>query len=128
MPKKTTRISAAESQVMQVLWREAPLPSDQIVAAFADRPDWSEGTVRTLIRRLLGKGAVRTEPDGRRFLYHPVVTRADYVDSVSEGMLDHLFGGRLALMVTHFSERERFTPEDVAELKRMIARIEDKHG
>ncbi len=86
---------------------------------------WSEGTIKTLIGRLLGKGAVSAEKDGRRFLYSPVLARNAYVAAESDGLVDRLFGGRLAPLMLHFSKREKLSDEDLAEIKRLIAEIEN---
>lgn len=119
------RISSAESLVMQALWRVSPLSAEQIAAEVADDQQWTEATVKSLLNRLLTKGAVAADRDGRRYLYRPLIARGDYVHAESRGLIDRLFEGRLAPLVAHFSEREALTPEDVAELKRLIAEIED---
>lgn len=72
------QISAAEALVMEILWRNHPLAADEVVAALADR-DWAEATVKTLLNRLLNKGAIGAEKDGRRYLYSPQVAREDWV-------------------------------------------------
>ena len=72
------QISAAEAVVMEILWRNHPLAADEVVAALADR-DWAEATVKTLLNRLLNKGAIGAEKDGRRYLYSPQVAREDWV-------------------------------------------------
>ena len=66
------QISAAEAVVMEILWRNHPLAADEVVAALADR-DWAEATVKTLLNRLLNKGAIGAEKDGRRYLYSPQI-------------------------------------------------------
>jgi predicted transcriptional regulator len=119
------RISGAESIVMEVLWRQSPRTAEEVAAALADEQSWSEATVKTLLNRLLKKGAVSAERDGRRYLYRPLLERADYVHAESRGLLDRLFDGRLAPLVSHLSEREKLSAEDVAELKRLIAEIDD---
>ncbi len=48
-----------------------------------------------------------------------------YLSQESRGLLDRLFGGRIAPLVSHFSKTDQLSPEDVAELKRLIAEIED---
>lgn len=108
---------------MEALWRRSPLYAEDIVTAVADQ-GWTEGTVKTLINRLFGKGAIAAEKEGRRYLYRPVLKRDDYVLEESTGLVDRLFGGRVSSLVTHFSEREKLTPDDIAELKRLIAELE----
>lgn len=119
------RISAAESLVMEALWRRQPLTAEEIFAELGEAQGWAEPTLKTLLGRLLKKDAVSAEKDGRRYLYRPLVARADYVESESQGLLDRLFDGRLAPLVSHFSERQRLTAEDIADLKRLIAELDD---
>lgn len=120
------QVSDAESVVMEVLWSRSPLGSDEVVAALSARSDWAEPTIKTLLNRLLKKGAIRAEREGRRYLYSPVLTREAWVASQSEGVLDRLFGGRVAPLVAHFSERGKLTRDDIDELKRLIGEIDDE--
>lgn len=120
------QISDAESVVMEVLWGRSPLAADEVVAGLSARSDWAEPTIKTLLNRLLKKGAARAERDGRRYLYSPVLTRDAWVASQSEGVLDRLFGGRVAPLVAHFSERGKLSQQDVEELRRLIGEIDDE--
>ncbi len=117
-------ISEAESVVMDVLWREHPLSADEVVAALAKTTDWQEPTIKTLLNRLLKKRAITAQRDGRRYLYHPLLEREDYVHAASKGLLDRLFDGRVAPLVAHFSERRKLSRKDIAELKRLIEEID----
>jgi predicted transcriptional regulator len=120
------RISAAEGIVMEALWRRQPLGAEDVVARVAAGQGWTEATVKTLLNRLLSKGAIAAEKDGRRYLYRPVLKREDYVLDESTSLIDRLFGGRVSSLVTHFSEREKLSAEDVAELKRLIAELDNE--
>ncbi|RDS85550.1 BlaI/MecI/CopY family transcriptional regulator [Dyella psychrodurans] len=126
MPQASTPISDAESRVMETLWQEAPLSSEQIVAAVQANSDWHEKTVRTLLNRLLGKGAVQVTRDGRRYLYSPVLSRAQWQSQESHSLLDRVFGGRVAPLLAHFSQHEKLSPNDIAELRKLIDAIERK--
>jgi len=120
------RVSTAESIVMEALWRRHPQSAEDIVAAVAEGQGWSEATVKTLLNRLLAKDVISAERDGRRYLYSPKLSRADYLDEESTSLIDRLFEGRLASLVSHFSEREKLSAEDVAELKRLIAELDNE--
>lgn len=120
----TVRISAAEEVIMEALWLRHPLYAEEIIGAVASDQDWTEGTVKTLLNRLLGKGAIKADKEGRRYAYQPILKRDDYVLEESTNLIDRLFGGRVSSLVTHFSESEKLTPEDIAELKRLIADLE----
>jgi len=122
--KAPVSISEAESVVLAVLWRSSPLATDAIVAALAREQDWQESTIKTLLGRLVKKGAVQAEKDGRRYLYSPILSREDWLSSESEGLLGRLFGGRVAPLVAHFSKHKKLSRKDVADLKRLIQELE----
>src|SRR4051812_36001177 len=119
-------ISEAESLVMDVLWREHPLSAEEVVATLAKTTDWQEPTVKTLLNRLLKKRAIAAERDGRRYLYRPLLKREDYIHAESKSLLDRLFGGRVAPLVAHFSDRQRLSKKDLLELKRLIEELDNE--
>jgi predicted transcriptional regulator len=125
MKEKKIQISAAESQVMEALWRKAPLTPEDIIAATAKANDWGPGTVRTLITRLLRKGALAGARQEGSYFYRPLISRADYIGSESQLLLDRLFGGQVAPLVAHFVTEQKLTPADIRKLKKLIAKLEE---
>ena len=119
------QISEAESVVMDVLWKRSPLSADEVVMALSSRQDWQDATVKTLLNRLLNKGAIDAEKDGRRYLYAPVLQREAWVQDESESLLDRVFGGRVAPLVAHFSEHRKLTRKDIADLRKLLDGIDD---
>lgn len=120
------QISDAESVVMDVLWKRSPLSAEEVVASLSTRQDWQEATVKTLLNRLLKKGAIDAEKDGRRYLYAPVLQREAWVQGESESLLDRVFGGRVAPLVAHFSEQRKLSRKDIAELRKLLQEIDDE--
>jgi BlaI family penicillinase repressor len=116
----TERISEAEHAVMEALWQRSPLTAADVCDAVCERRDWSMPTVKTLLSRLVAKGAVATEPDGRRFLYTPLLKRADYVGGESRRLVDRLFGGRAAPLFAQLAESEALSDDDIAEIERLL--------
>jgi BlaI family transcriptional regulator, penicillinase repressor len=121
----TISISEAESVIMEVLWRQSPLSSEAVIAALAERQDWQEATIKTLLNRLLKKGAVRATKEQRRYLYSPVLMREQWLSDESKGFLNRLFNGRVAPLVAHFGQHEKLSKKDIADLKRLIAEWDD---
>jgi predicted transcriptional regulator len=119
-------ISEAEAVVMEVLWRASPRSAEEILAEVGPVQDWQEGTVKSLLNRLLKKKAVKAEKDGRRYLYMPLLSREKYVSQESKGLLDRLFDGRVAPLVAHFSEQRRLTKKDIAELRKLLKELDDE--
>lgn len=119
-------ISEAEAIVMDVLWREAPRTAEEILAEVGPTQNWQEGTVKSLLNRLLHKKAVHAERDGRRYLYTPLLARKQYVQQESKGLLDRLFDGRVAPLVAHFSEQRKLSKKDIAELRKILKELDDE--
>ena len=119
------QISDAEAVVMDVLWKRSPLSADEVVMALSSRQDWQDATVKTLLNRLLNKGAIDAEKDGRRYLYAPVLQREAWVQGESESLLDRVFGGRVAPLVAHFSEHRKLSRKDIADLRTLLEEIDD---
>jgi BlaI family transcriptional regulator, penicillinase repressor len=117
------RVSEAEMQLLSALWDKAPQSATDLSDAIGAANGWTLATVKTLIARLVQKGAVASEAEGRRFLYTPLVKRADLLAQESERLVDRLLGGRVSPLVAHLAEREALTPEDVAEIEAILRRI-----
>lgn len=119
------RISGAESQVMEALWRAGPLTPDGVIAEVGEAHGWAPGTVKTLITRLLRKKAIEGRREEGGYFYRPLISRADYVQSESQGLVDRLFGGEVAPLVAHFAEHRALTAKDIQLLKSLVAKLED---
>jgi BlaI family penicillinase repressor len=120
------QISEAESVVMEVLWQRSPLTSEEVIAALVEHQQWQEATVKTLLNRLLNKGAIEAQKDGRRYLYSPRLRREDWVMGESESLLARLFDGRVAPLVAHFSQHRKLSADDVAELRRLVDSLDEE--
>lgn len=120
-------ISNAELKVMQVLWQRQPLSANDVVAALADDKDWHEKTVKTLLNRLVGKGALGFDKDGRAYLYYPLIAEQDYQLQQSRSFVERLFAGRVAPLVAGFASQNKLNADDVEQLKQLIAEWEQKH-
>lgn len=123
-----TQISDAESRIMEALWRKAPLSADQIIEKVGPANDWAPGTVKTLITRLLKKKAIAGAREGDAYCYRPLIQRAEWVQSESQGLLDRLFKGEVTPLVAHFAEHRQLTSKDIKQLKALIAKIEEDKG
>jgi predicted transcriptional regulator len=117
------RITEAEYAVMEALWGQAPLSATQVADAVATDRDWTLATVKTLLSRLTAKRAIRAEPEGKRFLYSPLVARDAYVGGESRRLVDRLFGGSAAALVAHLAEAEALSEHDFAEIEALLREL-----
>ena len=113
-------ISEAEAQVMEVLWATSPLATEDIAAELQGRQGWQLATIKTLLNRLLNKGAITAQKDGRRYLYSPLLQRSAWVDEQASGLLNRLFGGSLAPLVAQFTSQRKLKPADLAAIKQLL--------
>lgn len=114
------RIGEAEYAVMEVLWRDAPLTATEVADRVPAERGWSIRTVKTMLARLLAKGVLAHEEEGRRYLYRPAVARADYVAQESGRLIDRMFGGRVTPLVAQLAERDRLTDADIVEIEALL--------
>jgi BlaI family transcriptional regulator, penicillinase repressor len=122
--KVAVSVSDAESRVLEVLWRSGHSTSERVIAALSEE-NWEVSTIKTLLARLVKKRAIRARKEGRRYVYSALLTREQWVTTESEGLLDRVFGGRVAPFVQHFSQHRRLSKTDIAELKRLIEELDD---
>jgi len=117
------KISQSELDVMNVLWRESPLGSAEVVKRLETKKDWSSRTIKTLLSRLVDKGALTTEPEGRRFLYTPAISRDEYAGPATRNFAARLFGGRAAPLVAHLAEGDGLSDSDIAEIEALLEKL-----
>lgn len=125
-PSRGSGISEAEWTVMEVLWREAPLSSRDVVDRLAGESDWSPKTVKTLLGRLVHKGALGYEEDGNRYLYRPRIGRGEAVRAEGRSFVDRVFGGAPEAALLHFARQVSLPDEELHELRRLLERGEEE--
>jgi BlaI family penicillinase repressor len=115
------RISETEWEVMKIVWAQAPCSAGQIIAALQQADaSWHPRTAKAFLNRLVKKKVLGFIKEGRTYLYRPLVRREDCADAASESFLDRVFGGSLKPMLAHFVERDKLTPAEIRELRRLL--------
>lgn len=114
------RISQAEWEVMRVLWERSPLNANEVIGALATRSDWHPKTVRTLLARLVAKGALEKVKRHGVYWFTPLVDEASCLAEESRHFLSRFFAGGMKPMLAHFIEHEDLSAEDLQELQRLL--------
>jgi len=118
---KVPRISETEWEVMKIVWSQGPCSAGQIIAALQQADaSWHPRTAKAFLNRLVKKKALGFSKDGRAYLYRPLVRREECVDAASESFLERVFGGSLKPMLAHFVQREKLSPDEIRELRRLL--------
>ena len=113
-------LSKAEFEVLDALWINSPATASQIIERLSDDKQWHEKTIKTLLGRLVKKGALSFEKDGRQYIYTPCIKRADYTLKESKNFIERFFSGRIAPLVSGFAKSEQLSQQDINELKKVI--------
>lgn len=120
----TPPISPTEREVLTLLWSECPLPTATIVERLGASKGWSRGTIRSLLARLVKKGAVRMIAIGDRQHYEPLLRKEESVRHESRSFLERVFAGASADMVIAMVEETRMTPEQIRKLRGILRKKE----
>ena len=118
--KKLPHISDAEFEVMDVIWKYAPVSTNEITDRLAKTKDWSPKTIHTMLSRLEKKGVITHRKESRVFVYTPCVKKEAYLAVESRTLADRFFDGAMKQMVVSFLDQKNLTPEDLAELQSIL--------
>lgn len=127
--KLALAVSDAELEVLQKLWDESPLSAQEIITRLQqDAPvSTHPKTVKTLINRLLKKGALGFEERERKYFYYPLIERDTYFAHKTSHFVERFFDGALTPMVSFFSKQKKLDSKDLEELKALIRKLEAGH-
>jgi BlaI family penicillinase repressor len=114
------KISDSEWQVMTVVWDKAPVPTSEIVEVLAGQKGWHVRTIRTLLDRLVRKKALRILPEGKRYLYKPLISIEEGVRQESQSFVQRVFGGEPAAMLLHLVGEAKLSKEEIRKLKAIL--------
>jgi len=108
----------SEAKVMEILWKEGPLPAKEISLIAADQIGWNKNTTYTVIKKLEAKGFIRRDEPG--FMCTPLITETDIRKNETSSLLKRFFGGSRKALFSALIEGEELTESEIEELKDMI--------
>lgn len=124
--KHDIKISESEWDIMQVLWSNSPLTANKMVESVSNSRAWKDKTIKTLINRLLKKGAIRFEKKGREYHYYPVISEKECKMAESRSFIRRVYSGAVKPFLASLVESDEITLEDIEELKQMIKSKKEK--
>lgn len=114
------QISDAEWIVMNLIWSSSPIEATEVVDQIAAVNGWSPATVKTMLHRLVRKGALATEQNGKKYLYTPAVRREACVREASRSFIERVFGGDATPALIHLVKTAKLTAKDVEEIRALL--------
>ncbi|HJD03326.1 MAG TPA: BlaI/MecI/CopY family transcriptional regulator [Candidatus Mediterraneibacter caccogallinarum] len=124
--KKLPQISEAEYEVMKIVWKNAPVSTNEVTETLTRTTDWSPKTIQTMLKRLVNKGALTYVKEGRVFVYTPLVEEEEYISQKSSSFLSRYYDGELTSMVSAYLENDRLSDDEISELRSLLDRSSHK--
>lgn len=115
------QISEAEYEVMKIIWKHAPISTNEITERLTQTTSWSPKTIQTLIKRLVDKGALTYEKQSRVFVYTPLVLENEYVNQESNTFLNRFYDGDITHMVSAFLENDQLSEQEIGALRNLLS-------
>lgn len=114
---RETRIPDSEWAIMEMAWEYGTVTAAEVIASLGVAKKWNQSTVRTLLARLVEKGALQYKVSGNRYIYRPALTRQQCVNRETTSFLEKIFGGDVRSLVAHFVNEAGLSPADLESLK-----------
>lgn len=120
--KKLPQISEAEFEVMKIVWKHAPISTNEITDQLLQTTSWSPKTIQTLIKRLVSKGALTYEKQSRMFVYTPLIKESEYIGQESNSFLKRYYDGDITAMLSAYIENDKLSETEIDTLRSLLSR------
>ena len=122
------QISEAEFEVMKVVWKYAPINTNEITEKLTQTTNWSPKTIQTLIKRLVSKKALTYEKQSRVFVYTPLVKEDEYIRRESNTFLNRFYDGNIISMLASYIEDDKLSEAEIDTLRSLLSEKHKKGG
>lgn len=120
--KALPQISEAEFEVMKIIWKYAPISTNEITEKLIKTTTWSPKTIQTLIKRLVTKGVLSYEKQSRVFVYTPLIKEGDYIGQESNAFLERYYSGDITTMVSAYIENDKLSESEIETLRDLLSK------
>ena len=119
--KNIPQISEAEFEVMKIIWKYAPINTNEVTEKLTHTPNWNPKTIQTMLKRLVAKNALTYSKESRVFVYTPLISEAEYLRQKRTSFLDRYFQGNMTSMLSSYLEEETLSPKEPEELRKLLS-------
>lgn len=119
--KKLPQISEAEFEVMKVIWKYAPISTNEVTEKLTQITDWSPKTIQTMLKRLVNKKALTYEKQSRVFVYTPLIQQDEYIRQKSNSFLDRFYDGNIVSMLSSYLKDEKLSDSEIDSLRSLLS-------
>ena len=122
------QISEAEYEVMKIVWKHAPINTNEITEKLLQSTSWSPKTIQTLIKRLVTNGVLTYEKQSRVVVYTPLVKESEYICQESNSFLNRYYDGDITAMLSAYIENDKLTEPEIETLRSLLSKRGKKGG
>lgn len=122
------QITEAEFEVMKIVWKYAPISTNETTEKLEKTTTWNPKTIQTLIKRLVTKGALSYEKQSRVFVYTPLVKESEYIDQKSNSFLKRYYNGDITAMLSTYIENDKLSEAEIDTLRTLLSKRSKKGG
>lgn len=116
------QITEAEYEVMKIVWKYAPINTNEITEKLLATSSWSAKTIQTLIKRLVNKGALAYEKNSRVFVYTPLVKESEYISQESNSFLNRYYDGDITAMLSAYIGNDKLSETEIETLRSLLSK------
>lgn len=123
------RLGDAELEIMLHIWAAGePVGSAYVQERLRGSRDWALPAVITALNRLVEKGFLACEKQGRSNRYRALISEGDYKAAEGRSVIDRLYGGSFKGMVATLCDGKAIGKEDLDDLRRYLDHLADEAG
>lgn len=114
------KITDSEWEVMDILWNSEESLSTKDIMGKLEHDKWSLATVKTLVNRLLKKGAIDYKSEGKAYMYYPLIKKTMAVREEKKGFLEKVFKGSEKDMILNMVKESTLSEDEIDELRNLL--------
>lgn len=105
---------------MKIIWGKSPITAAEVIEQLQREDDWHPKTAKTLLNRLVKKGALKFKRQGRAYLYEPTCKESECLKAAGEGFMQRCFGGSIVALAEHFLTTSKISAAEIRELRKLV--------
>ena len=113
-------ITDAEWEVMRVVWANTQVTSKEVISTMEEKLDWKQATTKTLLGRLVEKGALNTEQEGRKYIYSANIEEKEAIRSFTNHIFDRICRKQVGNVIESMIKDHTLSSDDIQRLEEIL--------
>lgn len=118
--KFNTYITYAEWEVMRVVWANDRVTSKKVISVLQEKMDWTQSTIKTILGRLVEKGVLNTEHEGRKFIYTANIEETEAVRDYAEDIFNRICNKKVGNVIGSIIKDHVLSFDDIDRLEKIL--------